>query len=130
MEMKTCTACKKSYPKTSENFPFKDKNKGYLQPKCRKCQREYMKKYRDNNRDKFLVSGRTFDRSPKGYYKKLKQSIRGNKVSITQDEFVEWYNSQPKKCFYCGFESKKSSADIWEWKIVWLEKWGILDSSR
>lgn len=100
--MKGCSGCRKSYPKNSENFPYKDKAKNYFQPKCRDCQSAYMKNYRKAHREKFLMSNRRYDKTPKGAYKKLKQSIRGHKVSIAQKEFVEWFVSQPKTCFYCG----------------------------
>lgn len=67
-----------------------------------------MKEYRAKNSEKFKASDRKFNLTAKGAYKKLKQSKeRGHLVVITQTEFVEWYQSQPRKCFYCGLEENR-----------------------
>lgn len=107
--LKKCTCCQNVFPMTSEYFALKyhkSRGKSYYEGKCRCCLRDYEVNYRKNNPGKFKKQDRTYNLTPKGIYKKLKQSSRGELVVISQEDFVEWYQAQPKKCFYCGIEEK------------------------
>ena len=110
IELKECTYCHRKLPKTSEFFQLvfkKQRGKHYFQPRCLVCLRKLNKAYREKNRDKLRASHRKYDRSPKGIYKKLQHSVRGRKVTLTQEEFIVWYNHQPKKCCYCGLKEEE-----------------------
>lgn len=104
-EKKECTGCHKKYPKTLEYFHqayHKARSRSYLDSKCKKCSYESNVAYRKANAEKFRETQRKWTQSPKGCYKSLKNSIRGHKVKISQKQFMAWYQSQPKKCSYCG----------------------------
>lgn len=104
-ELKKCSCCQKEFPKTKDYFKQYQRNgKICLTARCKNCLREYDRKYRVENREKFRNINKKFDRSAKGVYKKLKQDAKthGHKVTISQEKFVEWYESQPRKCCYCG----------------------------
>lgn len=105
--LKECSGCQKVFPKTSEFFPFKDREKAYFQPRCRKCQSKYMLNYRLANPEKFREKDRAYSKTGKGVYKKLKQSIRGKLVLMSQEEFLAWFESQPKVCSYCGLPEEE-----------------------
>src|SRR3990167_610719 len=105
--MKKCTRCQRVFPRTQKHLSWvwhKARQKSYPYPKCRGCSRELNKAYREKNVQKLRENHRNYDRSPKGIYKKLKHSARSWKVEMTQEEFVEWYQSQPKICSYCGID--------------------------
>lgn len=102
MSYKKCITCRKTLPNTLDHFPKDKKYRDGLKTQCISCRREYEKNYRTANHTRLIQRQRLFDKSPKGIYRRLKQSIRGHLVTITQEKFVEWYKSQPKKCFYCG----------------------------
>jgi len=56
---------------------------------CKQCNREATREY---------------SKTASGIYSQLKGRIKffGNKpLTITRDEFIEWYASQPKLCVYC-----------------------------
>ena len=42
-----------------------------------------------------------YNASPKGIYRHLIKRGK-NKVLISQQDFIDWYNSQRKYCSYCG----------------------------
>lgn len=121
-EMKICSGCQKDLPRTPQNFYFsyrKSRGKTYPSSRCRPCLSDYDKKYRRENPDSFRKNHRRYDNSPFGIYKKLRQSIRGHKVVITQEEFVKWYSSQQQICCYCGItlEQMKLNKDSYNDKI-------------
>jgi hypothetical protein len=104
-ELKKCTYCKKEYPKTSEYFfevYHSKRKKKYLDSRCKDCSRKLSREYRKEHAEKFRDTQRKWTQTPKGAYKSLKNSTRGHLVKITQEKFVEWYQSQPRTCFYCG----------------------------
>ena len=83
METKLCTKCKKVKP-VSE-FPVYN---GKINSHCFQCKRDYNAKYR---------------KTPAGIYQNIKSGSKfyGHICSITQDEFIDWYEAQEKKCSYC-----------------------------
>lgn len=106
-KLKKCSTCQKEFPETEQYFKKYQKNgKTYLTGKCKSCLNAYNKKLRMENPQRYRKNGRNYDYSAKGIYKKLKNGPRGHKVTITQEKFVEWYESQPRKCCYCGIEEK------------------------
>jgi len=87
-QTKQCTKCKKvkSLSEFGKNKQAKD-GKTYW---CLQCKREYNAEFR---------------LTPKGIYQQLKGRTKfydRHPVTITQEEFVEWYENQPQKCHYCG----------------------------
>ncbi len=48
-------------------------------------------------------------KTPKAFYKALKQSSRKRDmpIKIGKEEFVQWYLSQIKVCYYCGIPEEK-----------------------
>jgi len=61
---------------------------------CKNCNREINREWRQ---------------TPSGIYTTIKsrETFRKNKeVSINRDDFIEWYNSQPKICGYCDLPEK------------------------
>ena len=107
VKSKECTKCHKIYPETKDYFKtYFRAGKQHLTAQCKFCYNDYNKKYRKEHPEVFLKSGKKYDNSPKGIYKKLKQSIRGHKVKISEKSFVEWYLSQPRKCYYCGLREE------------------------
>ena len=87
-EIKHCPRCDKDKPlnEFGKSKQTKDGKNGW----CLECCREVAREYR---------------LTPAGVY----QNIRGgakfygkHECSIIQDEFVEWYETEPKVCAYCG----------------------------
>lgn len=132
MKKKVCTQCKKEkslrefYKDLRYSNPYKNKTK--TESVCKKCRaekqrelfkkpeaikrkREWDRKYRQEHREQIRENSRKYHNSPKGYYISLRKR---EEVHCTRDEFVEWYEKQPKACCYCGIPEKSLSiiADI------------------
>jgi len=66
------------------------------------------KKRRVENPKKYYESmyrsSRKFYQTPRGIYTIIKQNSRVKKrpILISREEFLVWYESQPKVCHYCG----------------------------
>ena len=103
--LKKCTTCQESF--AIECFPKWNKGKDGTRNICKDCYRNYNNHYRKENAKKLRESHKTYDRSPKGIYKKLTHSPRKHKVLISQESFMEWYNFQPKVCSYCGITEEQ-----------------------
>lgn len=104
---KECTYCHQKFPKTTEYFfrAYHSQRKGfYLNSRCKTCSRKLARDYKKAHLEKFHNAQRKWAQTPKGAYRSLKNSTRGHLVLITQEKFVEWYKSQPRKCFYCGLK--------------------------
>ena len=88
--LKRCTLCGISKPLSE--FSKHRQQKSGLSSWCKECSRE-----------KALI----FRHSPSGIYQTIKLNANHNShkpITITRDEFIEWYNSQDKKCVYCDIE--------------------------
>jgi len=86
-QTKKCTKCGKVKPlsKFGKHCRMKD---GHTY-RCKECISKYGKWYRY---------------TPSGVYQAIKgrnKFYQGKPFEITREEFVEWYNSQPKICVYC-----------------------------
>lgn len=102
------------YARKKDDPEFKKKKseaakRSYQRNKNNKSERA--KKYRLDNKDKFREYNRVYrTKNPKGIYDVIKQSAKRRSLPlvITQAEFVKWYESQKRECFYC----KRSEIDI------------------
>lgn len=110
METKVCVVCRESKPLSEFNRHklARDGRQSY----CKLCFRKYQRKwkrsnpnrYGDYNREYGKKYGKHYRLSAEGRYRERTKrgNRRGIKFSITKDEFVLWFNSQEKKCHYCG----------------------------
>ena len=108
---KKCTKCKKLFPKTLEYFSLDKRNKDGFVSWCRDCFKIYNKEYRVKLLLTLKENNRKFDNSPKRAYLRLKQSSRKLLVTISLENFLKWYDHQPKICHYCGIEETKLPID-------------------
>lgn len=94
--------------------------------------RKYMKKWRKQNSDKVKASRKKYNLSHKekkneiqrAYFKTakgvlctIKGRIRRTKnkkdyLKVSKEEFIKWYDSQERKCFYCSIPESLIS-DKW-----------------
>lgn len=103
-DMKRCTKCKETKP-LGEFSKHKNSKDGHAW-RCKTCSSAYSREYRKTAEGIYqLIKGRnTFRR------KHPNQFLLPKPVEITKEEFVEWYNNEPKICDYCELteaEAKK-----------------------
>ena len=95
LETKYCKRCDRTLPITEfyHDEKSKDKNAFY----CRDCCREYAINYRKNNKN-----------NPDAIYKTFKWNAKnfGKDITITRQQFKEWYNKQSHKCAYCDISEE------------------------
>ena len=113
---KECLRCHKVFPKTSEYFYFvrakRMGGKKYPKQVCKACSAELQRVWRkarsasltEKMMEKQRVRQRRLHHTPLGVYQRLKKE---REVLIAKDEFIMWYNSQPRKCYYCGLEESR-----------------------
>jgi len=98
-----CTKCGRLLPLSA--FGKHRFCKDGLNPECKECNCE---------------RGRIYSKTPAGIYSNIKGGQRYYKkhgtrnhkpVIITKEEFVNWYNDQPKQCVYCGIE--EANLGVW-----------------
>jgi hypothetical protein len=66
--------------------------------------KEYVKQWRKKNIDKV----RKRNSKPNYIYQNIRARAKKNNISYcSKNEFIEWYNLQPKSCVYCGITKKK-----------------------
>ena len=102
--MRKCTKCQRTYRESLKFFMKDNRYKKNLTRWCRKCFNEYNRGYTKAQPKKLKERQKKYDNSEKRAYLRLKQSSRGHLVTITQEQFLMWYKSQPRKCYYCGIE--------------------------
>jgi len=99
METKRCTRCKKEKLVTAFSQSNPTKKDGY-NSWCKQCCYE---------------SSRSWVLTPKGIYSQLKarqtyfkkhNDPRAKPVTISQKDFVSWYEQQDLKCVYCGISEE------------------------
>lgn len=95
---KYCIRCNRELPiiHFHKNKHQKDGHRVY----CKDCVSEYGKEYRHT------AAGVYQNLRGKQRWQKTNRVDRYKPVTITQDEFVEWYNSQPRVCAYCGISEE------------------------
>ena len=87
-ELKHCPRCNKD--KSLSSFGKSKQNKNGKNGWCLECCREVARKHR---------------LTPAGVYQSIKGGAKfygKHECNISQDEFVEWYENEPKICAYCG----------------------------
>ena len=87
MNSKICTRCGRTL--SLSKFGKHRLGKDGLNYWCKECSREHT---------------REWSKTASGIYSALKSRVKffGNKpLTITKDEFVEWYTNTPKICVYC-----------------------------
>ena len=93
IDMKECTSCRRTVPVTE--FHKHRITKDGLSHVCKECSK---------------IRTRKFGKTPSGIYTRIKgrstwyrnhEPKRYRPLEITRDNFVVWYESQPKICGYC-----------------------------
>lgn len=107
MVERRCSRCKerKFVNKFSKNRYQRDG----LSSWCKKCHNEYIREWQKNNPEKFIFS-------PNRIYATIKYSIKKRKkqtLLCSLQEFINWYNSQEKKCSYCDISEPLISKLEW-----------------
>lgn len=101
MKTKTCTLCGRTLPLTM--FGKHKLGKDGLNYWCKDCNREKQ---------------REFSKTPSGIYTAMKsrqkfyeknQPWRYKPVNISRTDFINWFDSQPQKCHYCGLKLEELS---------------------
>ena len=64
--------------------------------------KEIQKRYRDKHKEKIRQYQKQYGVTAKGIYSYLRKHRERALFSITREEFIGWYQSQVKECFYCG----------------------------
>ena len=108
--LKYCSKCQKKLPISSFH---KSKNiKNGLRAVCKKCA---YKLYTLKSIHKCLLK-------PNFIYKKLKNNslIRNISFTLIEKDFINWYNSQEQKCYYCGRTLEEIRKDKRELGIKYL----------
>ena len=106
--MKVCTHCHQE--KSEAQFAKSKRGKGGLRSYCKACENKYMKNY--------------YNRKPQGRFRRLKENALKDDVPIemTRDEFVDWFNRQPIKCFYCHTPLEFVFGRHWQWNGLTLDR--------
>ena len=111
---------KENLNKWNREYYNKKKNDPLYKEKRRlsalKYYRTHKEQYAKNQREYFLNNKERYRKyrreyryiNPVGIYSVIKDGLNRNKsprknlLKISKENFVKWYNSQDKKCFYCG----------------------------
>ena len=108
---KTCSKCGLEKPLTE--FSINKQNHNRPMSWCKQCRRD------EGSRSRNTAAGIYQQIKAQIKYAKKHGETRTSKgrlrckrkvLDCTQDEFVKWYNSQPKVCGYCGI--KKESLNL------------------
>lgn len=90
------------------NYKDKKKRKKYLE--------KYQQEYWIKNKEKLKKQKTKYYYSPSGIWSILRMDRAGRKIS--KEDFVEWYNSQSRKCIYCNIEEEKIIGTIFKKRKV------------
>lgn len=71
--------------------------------KNRERLREYSKKFIKENPERAKIWHNKYIFSAKGKYSQIKKT-RKDKLKISQNDFINWFNNTEKKCTYCGIK--------------------------
>ena len=67
---------------------------------------ETQKTYYQKHKSIILKNSREYFKTSNGIYASLKFRLKRrnqlNKLKISKKDFIEWFNQQEQKCFYCG----------------------------
>ena len=122
MDTKICSKCHLEKPLIE--FPPEKRNRDGKRGYCKKCYNLARKKRRllciDKERAQNRIRSRAYRLTPRGRYNFLKNRNR-REVLFSIDEFVDWYNSQPLVCHYCG-QLLTMNKDKKEWQTITIDR--------
>jgi len=109
MLTKVCSRCiqRKSFEKFNRDMTHKDG----LNSLCKSCRKIWRKKHKNELKIRAKIYYNTHQEkiknsyySPAGIYSSLKSRAKQRKLifSIEKMGFIQWYNSQEQKCYYCN----------------------------
>ena len=113
-EMKTCTLCGKT--KDESEFVRHKAMKDGLSYWCKECTRQRAKEYRESPAGVYTtIKGR------QNFYKNH-DNPRYKPVIISKENFIEWYENEPKVCAYCDVPEDQlsdfyDSYNKWSWRL-------------
>ena len=108
---KTCTDCKKSYPRTDEYF-YRKKHKTRIgvfsyNSYCIACENKKTRKWKKENKVRRAAADLRYMQSERGYFKSLFYGVtRSKKGNLFRDfdEFMDcWYKQQEEYGEYCPY---------------------------
>ena len=108
---KTCTDCKKSYPRTDEYF-YRKKHKTRIgvfsyNSYCIACENKKTRKWKKENKVRRAAADLRYMQSERGYFKSLFYGVtRSKKGNLFRDfdEFMDcWYKQQKEYGEYCPY---------------------------
>ena len=108
---KTCTDCKKSYPRTDEYF-YRKKHKTRIgvfsyNSYCIACENKKTRKWKKENKVRSAAADLRYMQSERGYFKSLFYGVtRSKKGNLFRDfdEFMDcWYKQQEEYGEYCPY---------------------------
>lgn len=106
MDTKACTKCGRELPATTEYFHKHTGEK--LSPSCKECKANYLKRYYDKNKEKYLLHNKQYHKNNKlsvsehhkQYYKDNKSSLLENHKRYRKDNKLSI--SEQSKQYYCS----------------------------
>ena len=99
---KTCIDCKKTFDSLPQHY-YKNTDTVYYYTQCPDCRRVYFTANYNKRKDAYRPSQIKYKYSPKGIYNQLKY----RQATISQEDFIEWHDQQPKKCSYCDIPEEQ-----------------------
>jgi len=100
MKTKVCTKCKQR--KSLSEFGKSKNTKDGLTYRCLQCKRKYEKKYRETAMGIYTsIKGR------QKFYKDNENKVKP--FLISAEDFITWYNNEPKTCAYCDIKEEEIS---------------------
>lgn len=106
VDAKYCPRCKRTKP--AKDFGANALLKDGLTFYCSDCQRAMGRQYRASNPERVRAWYRNYinnyRHTPAGRLQKLRSRAKqdGIEVNLNKGEFIDWFNSQPSTCYYCG----------------------------
>jgi len=84
--------------------------------------RNYCKEYKKKNKEERKKYEQKYRLTPSSIWTDLGKS---EKREISKEDFIKWYNSQDKKCVYCGILGEEIRGEIfrcWETKRLQIDR--------
>lgn len=106
--MKICTQCKEA--KDESQFAKSKRGKNGLRSYCKACENRYMKNY--------------LNETGAGRFRRLKENALKDGVAITisRDDFVNWFSNQERICFYCHTPLEFIYGRHWQWNGLTIDR--------
>ena len=100
METKVCNVCQKNLP--IEDFHFESKKTGKRKNKCKFCQAEYAKQYKERNPDGLREKWRLASNKYATYDKRRNKTLR--QYGMDESDYNRMFDEQQGKCRICSRE--------------------------